>query len=278
MAHNSQAFGTVTISNSHANGITPVNDWTLSNDLQIAAGATLNGGSGLTHTISEDWINNGTLDGETSTFIFDSSTGLDEFSGTGTSVFNNLTFASGTDMDVRADISITGNLVNNATSLDLSLAALTFSGSGLSVLSGSATSVFQDLVIDKSANGLRMDVDASVSNVLTLTDGELNLNANTLTISNSLAAAIVRTSGYILSENTSNLSRVDWSIGTDFDPHIFPFGTAAADYIPFTFDLSSGDAGTVSVATYPTAANNTPFAPTVTEMNDANGVLLAAVG
>lgn len=271
LVHNSQSFGTVSVSNTHGNGITPDNNWTIENDMQIGPGATLHGGTGLTHTVSGSWTNDGLYDGTNSTVIFNSPTGTDLLRGSGTTTFNNLTFATGADMNVTTAFSLRGDFTNNATDLDLSVSEVTFGGSGLSILGGSTLTSFQDLVINKSANGVRLDANTTVINQLDLTDGALDLNANILSITNSAAAAIDRASGYILSEDTDNLGRVNWAIGTDTNPHIFPFGNASAAYLPFTFDLSSGDAGIVSVATYPTGTDNTPYPATVDNLTDVSG-------
>ncbi|MBT1689897.1 T9SS type A sorting domain-containing protein [Dawidia soli] len=84
-------------------------------------------------------------------------------------------------------------------------------------------------------------------------------------VDNSAANAITRTSGYIKMEaNTS--SRLKWNIGTNTSAHVFPFVTAASVYIPFTLQVTAGDIGNVSVSTFPTAANNTPYPTGVTHV------------
>ncbi|TND08304.1 MAG: PKD domain-containing protein [Bacteroidetes bacterium] len=62
-----------------------------------------------------------------------------------------------------------------------------------------------------------------------------------------------------MSEQTNNSGKIDWNIGTNTSLHRYPFGTAAGTYIPFELTLSSGNIGRVTVSTYPTAANNTPY-------------------
>ncbi|MBL0340994.1 MAG: T9SS type A sorting domain-containing protein [Bacteroidetes bacterium] len=63
---------------------------------------------------------------------------------------------------------------------------------------------------------------------------------------------------------------VNWIINTN-GSRIVPFGYDAASYIPLTFQQTSGAAGTVSFATYRTAADNTPFPATVTHVRDVSG-------
>ncbi|WKZ67673.1 MAG: T9SS type A sorting domain-containing protein [Flavobacteriales bacterium] len=97
----------------------------------------------------------------------------------------------------------------------------------------------------------------------------LDLNGHQLTMYNPAAGAISTASGsfgttrHIRSERTDNSSRVRWDIGTTAGPHLVPFGTSAA-YIPFTFDLLNGDAGSVTMATYGTPPDNQPLPTTPT--------------
>jgi fibronectin-binding autotransporter adhesin len=271
LVHNNQSFGTVSVSNTHSNGITPNNNWTIANDMQISPLATLHGGAGLTHTVSGSWTNDGTFDGTNSTVIFKSSTGTDLLRGSGATSFNNITFDTGTTLDVLTPFSVLSDFINNADDLDLSTSEVTFKGNGLSLIGGSTVSLFQNLEINKSANGVRLEANVIVANQIDLTGGVLDLNTNILSVTSNLSTAISRTGGYILSEDTGNLGRVNWTIGTDTNPHIFPFGNASANYLPFTFDLSSGDAGIVSVATYATGTDNTPYPASVDDLTDGFG-------
>jgi fibronectin-binding autotransporter adhesin len=270
LTDNNQLFESVTISNTNAAGITPATSWTVAQDMTIQPGAQLNGGA-LSHTVSGKWTNSGTFNGQTSTVTFDSNLGTDAITGLGANNFYNLIFDAGTSMDVVADVYVSADFTNNATALNMVNQSFIFNGTGLSVLGGATTTDFNDLEIDKTGNSLRLDLAANVNGFLTLTDGSLDLNSLTLSVTNPDGAAIERTSGYILSENTSFNSVLSWAIGTDVTSHVFPFGTSSGDYIPFTFVLNSGDAGTVSVATYGTGADNLPLPPTITELNDEFG-------
>lgn len=264
-------FHAIDITNTHAAGITPPAGWTLSANLLVAAGATLHGGTGLVHTIGGGWTNNGTFDGGSSTVIFTSTSGTDEIVGAGQNNFNHLTFETGSSLAVVSPIAVTGNFTNNAASLLFHYGKVTFTGSALSVIGGTAVTDFDELEVNKSSASVRLDNHASVSDILILTGGALDLNAHTLTVINPASGGVTRAAGYVLSESTTNSSRLNWMIGTDLSAHIFPFGTPAGAYIPFTFDLSAGSAGVVSVATFGTAANNLPLPPGVTELTRAGG-------
>ncbi len=263
-------FESVTVSNSHATGLSPLTNWTISQDLLIKSGAQLNGGA-LSHAVSGSWTNNGTFNGETSTVTFDSSGGTDAINGSGANNFNNLIFATGTTMDVLADVNITADFTNNGTLVSLIDQLVKFEGSGASILGGTATTIFDGLEIDKSANDVQMTVDAEIAGDLILTNGPLNLNGNTLSVSNTLSTAVSRTNGYVLSENTSFSSVMAWTISNNVATYNFPFGNASGDYIPFVFDLNSGDAGVVSLATYPTSSGNLPLPPGVDHVNTDGG-------
>lgn len=117
--------------------------------------------------------------------------------------------------------------------------------------------------------------DMVVRNVMALNTGRILLNSNTLTLENGATGALTFSTGAIISENTGNLSKVSWIIGTTTGAHIIPFENFLVFDIPFTFNLTSGDAGTVTISTYSTAANNTPYPvtpQTVTNVNTVGGI------
>lgn len=176
-------------------------------------------------------------------------------------------FDSNSDLDVVSNISIYGDLTNNTDSLKFLGQTVQFEGTGSSNINGTHTTTFNDLEIDKSSNAVLFDTAAFVSGFMSLTNGSLNLNKNILTITNQTPTAISRTNGYILSEDTLFDGILSWDIGTDVLEYEFPFGTSSGDYIPFLFQLNSGDAGTVSIATYGTGADNLPLPPTVSQLN-----------
>lgn len=99
----------------------------------------------------------------------------------------------------------------------------------------------------------------NISNVLSLDAGKIKLNGHTCYMSFNSPAAITRNTGYIVSESTGNDGKISWNIGSATGAYVYPFATVSGTYIPFRFVLTGGDAGTVSVATYPTGQNNTPY-------------------
>ena len=124
-----------------------------------------------------------------------------------------------------------------------------------------------------------MNCNVQVASTLELNTGIIDLNGNELRLMNPLASAITTsvsfsTLRHIKSERTDNTSRVRWEIGSTTGAHLVPFGTTAA-YTPFTFNLVSGDAGSVTMATYGTPQNNLPWPVTpiaVTNLNSIYGL------
>jgi len=116
-----------------------------------------------------------------------------------------------------------------------------------------------------------------VRTALILSNGEFNLDNdhNTLnggrTVNIENGATISRTNGYVRSEVDDGSGILAWNITSTGVSHVFPFGYNSAEYIPFTFNASSGSAGTVSVSTYHTAPNNVVYPPGVSHVNDLTG-------
>lgn len=125
-----------------------------------------------------------------------------------------------------------------------------------------------------------MASDVSIVNNLNLPagNGRLDLNGNRLELLNPAAGAITgafAAARHIRSERTDHTSRVQWNIGNNLGAHNIPFGSATGLRI-FTFNLTAGNAGNVTVSTYGTPADNLPWpvSPTlVTNLNSTTGLL-----
>lgn len=193
--------------------------------------------------------------------------------GTATKVLNNnitiygdLTIDGSAQIDVGSglnySIEVKGNWTNtsnNASPFVERNGTVVFSGTNDQTITNANTETFYNLNNDKATGKLILANNAIVSNNLTLTNGAIDLNNNTLTVNNSATTAISRTNGYIISENSSNFSKLKWNIASTTGSHIFPFGKTDGSYIPFTLDLTGGTIGNVTISTYPTASNNTPL-------------------
>jgi hypothetical protein len=112
---------------------------------------------------------------------------------------------------------------------------------------------------------------------LVLTEGEFNLDDDHITtdggsiITLETGCTINRTNGFIRSETEDGSGRLAWSIPTN-GTFTIPFGYDHSTYIPFTYQQTSGSTGLLEVGTYRTVNANTPYPPTVTHVNDVNGV------
>lgn len=217
--------------------------------------------------------------------------------------YSNLTFSgSGAkslsgNIDVNGNISLEGSAQLAASSHGISLAgnwtvtsatASFTEGTGTVTLDGTADQTistvaaggetFYNLTVNKSAGNVVQSsatfTDVDVANTLTLTSGAWRLNGNTLSVTRSATNAIARTNGYIVSETTTApYGEVRWSVGTSTGAFVFPFGTASANYIPFTFNVTTPGtgSGTVTLSTYPTSPENLPLPTDVTDVNTGNG-------
>lgn len=182
-------------------------------------------------------------------------------------------------LDVTASnfpLNVGGNWTNYAqTGFEERNGQVNFNGTASTqVLTTPGGEVFRSWQISKSGPNptVQMNSNVTVLNNLNLAGAgaRLDLNGNLLTISNPATTAITGTFGttrYIFSERTDNASRVAWAIGTTTGAHLIPFGRAGA-YMPFTFNLTSGDAGTVTVATYGTPPDNLPWPVTPTTVTN----------
>lgn len=143
-------------------------------------------------------------------------------------------------------------------------------------IQGAVSSTFYNLTVNKSSGtgylGINTQVGTASAGVMAFTAGPLNLNSRLLTINNAAIGAVTRSAGYAISENTSNSSKIQWNMGSTTGSHVFPFGTVGGMYIPFTFNLTSGTIGNVTLSTYPTAVNNTPYPVTPNLVTNVNGV------
>ena len=192
-------FSSVEITNTGAGGVTPLSDWTVTGDLFIAEGSTLNGGSGLVLTVSGDWTNNGTFSGGTSTVVLNGPDGT--INGIGSTTFDNLTITGG--ITALADFTVTGNFIDNGTFNDDN-ATITFAGNSSSTIGGSITPLpFDQLIIDKSSATTTLASNITGLEELTVVSGTLNLAGFTVT-QNDSGGTLTLDAGAILILGGSN--------------------------------------------------------------------------
>lgn len=82
-----------------------------------------------------------------------------------------------------------------------------FWGSDAAIIGGSVASTFYNVDVDNTG-GVTLQNNETVSNNLNLINGAVTLNSRRLTITNAATTGISYTSGYLISENTANTSKV----------------------------------------------------------------------
>ena len=177
-------------------------------------------------------------------------------------------------------ISIRGNLeyVKGNVDATTNLSTVSLEGNNLLLDGESVTGHlrFYDLVLSGNNHARRLTGNVIVANTLSLGNSDMHLESHELIIERSNPDAITRITGHISSETSDNKSKINWNIGTDVGLYTFPFGNNNDDYIPLQFQVTDGgDVGTVSISTYQTASDNTPFPVTpdaVTNMDNRSGI------
>lgn len=179
-------------------------------------------------------------------------------------------------------ISFSGNWTNTSTSgaLTSTLGSVEMVGANQSI-NGSQSTRFNNLAL--LGSGIKkLNVNTYVSGttgVLALTSRPLDLNSNTLIVTNLGTGAITRTTGYIISETSPlpGYGIIQWNIANSgAGNYVFPFGSFAADYIPLTLNIanpgSQSTTGGISASTYPTntalAINNRPLPTSVLDLDN----------
>jgi type IX secretion system substrate protein len=177
-----------------------------------------------------------------------------------------------TSINNSGSITLTGDWINNSNNdcFGISQGTVELDG-GNQNIGGTSETVFNNLnLLGSGVKTMNVDVTVGGGNIIpggTLDFGSryLDLNTNTLTISNSSAFSISRTSGYILSETDpiAGYGTLLWKTGniSGGSNYVFPFGVGSIAYIPVTFNFTTGSIGspgTIAVSTYPT---NTALSP-----------------
>ena len=178
------------------------------------------------------------------------------------------------------------NFTNNGTWTNGTSAAAVntalFNGTANQTISGTGGINFWSMTCNKASGtlilGKNITVGTGTAGTMNFQAGPLALSGFTLTINNTSIGSVVRTSGYAISENISMNSRILWQGGSTIaGAHLFPFGTSTGVYIPFTFNVTTANAGNVTLSTYKTNAGNAPLPPTVLNLNSTTGLTCASV-
>lgn len=155
-------WNSVIIANTHAAGLTPASDWTLTEDLVIQGGAEFHAGAGRTHVIGRDVICDGELDGQSSLLVL---TGAANIGGSGETVFHHLRVTG--SVTVVGDCDVSGSFTNEG-AFDATGFALDFEGEADGWIAGSAMPVLDTLAIEKSSPSASVRLALDLSNIVTL--------------------------------------------------------------------------------------------------------------
>jgi hypothetical protein len=145
-----------------------------------------------------------------------------------------------------SNINVTGNWTNNGT-FTQGAGTVTFTSSAATqTISGSTTTTFNNLVINKNIGGVSLSTSITVNGLLTFTSGNITTNANTVFVGSGGTRS--QTSGYII----GNEQKTFGGNGS----FTFDVGTAAANnYSPLDATVTAGT-GTLTVTATPTAQPN----------------------
>jgi len=172
---------------------------------------------------------------------------------------------AGTTINNSGTIDLTGNWTNNSGNNCFAVSAGTVIMNGAAQsIGGNDLTLFHHLQLQGTGTKtLLTDIatggsGATPSGILSL-DELLDLNSNTLLITNPDPDAIIVWSGSIRSEQTDNSSKVDWDMKGVTGNHVVPFSNNAGTLIPFTYNLAGGFHGHVTMSTYKTNAMNLPY-------------------
>ena len=180
LTQTSPELSTVTISNTDTGGVTAPGDWNIAENLQISSGAIFKAGTGTSHTIEGDIVNNGTLTGQTSNITFTGDTCNVE--GTGVNNFADLTIDTNSHLILNNGVNISSDFVLHG-SIEATGRTVKFNGSTAGTISGFAGSVtLDDLESDKSGETTTLSIPVTVTNGLYLTNGTFTTDATNILI------------------------------------------------------------------------------------------------
>ncbi len=161
-----QNLTNIEVTNTHAAGVIPSRGWNISNNLMIEQGSTFNGGTALSHSITGAFINDGTFNGNSSTFTFNTINA--SISGSGTTNFHHLVINDSTT--VLTDINIKGNLYTNG-ELNLEYNEVHFNGNTAQEITGTAETNFYDLFVANNTAAVSALRNLNVENALIIGPG-----------------------------------------------------------------------------------------------------------
>jgi hypothetical protein len=205
-------------------------------------------------------------------------------SGTQVTVKGNILVNNGATISNTGIIDLTGNWINNSSATVFGNSKGTVVMNGLNQqINGTFPTTFFNLNLFNGTKTMNTDITtggmvSSALGSLNCNNAILDLNSHTAIIHNINPAGITATTGYILSEDSDNSSKVWWEfVGQGL--HTIPFGNISGAAIPFSFlplpAMNGGVFSDMVVSTYATNAANIPYPvipETVTHVNGLAGI------
>ena len=181
------------------------------------------------------------IGGAFSTGTFSCGTGTVNYNGSGAQTAGSFTYhdmilsGSGvkttTGITVNNLLSMEGTATASAAPTYGATATLQYKGSAMQTTGPEFTASVYNLIIDNSS-GIALTGSKTVTNTLTMTQGDVTTGANTLALSNGLVGSLTRVSGTVIGKLKRTINT------TLFTDYLFPVGTAAF-YRPATMSFSS---------------------------------------
>ncbi|WP_425391465.1 DUF2341 domain-containing protein [Ekhidna sp.] len=143
-----------------------------------------------------------------------------------------LNIESGATLDLAGfTLTLEGDFINDGT-LTTNGGTIEFTGSAEQDITGSTSTTFHNIVVNKSASTAELRLAANVGNQLTLTSGNLSLNDNTLTIENTATISGGSSSAFLVTDGIGELCQND--LGSADGTRVFPIGPTTSSYNPIS--------------------------------------------
>ncbi|MEQ8628639.1 DUF2341 domain-containing protein [Ekhidna sp.] len=141
-----------------------------------------------------------------------------------------LNIETGASLDLGGfTLTMEGDFINDGT-LTTNGGTIEFSGSAEQDITGTTSTTFHNVVVNKSTEAAELRQTASVGNQLTLTAGNLSLNDNNLTIQSSATISGGSSTAFIVTDGSGELCQND--LGSGDGTRVFPIGPNASSYNP----------------------------------------------
>lgn len=145
-----------------------------------------------------------------------------------------LNIESGASLDLAGfSLTMEGDFINDGT-LTTSGGTIEFSGSLEQDITGTTTTTFHNIVVNKTSQAAELRQTANVGNQLTLTAGNISLNGNNLTIENTATISSGSSVAFIVTDGAGELCQND--LGSADGTRVFPIGPSASSYNPLSIN------------------------------------------